>query len=714
MEEEEDEEEEEEEDDDDDDEEDEEEELSRPPSESLSERPGTRGGARGRISGSSFTAEEPLVCPEGLSEADKRDIFGLDETDSDDEAPLPELPPEQGPAPLSGMQQEPSGGEAAGLAYGLTYGLTTVVDHLPIGELPSISDFAPDRSFETWPSRGGGAADIEGVPPVAGKGPDGGARARPGLLGEIEMYVQEELHALGAYRSPRIGSEDRLHVFDTAMGMLIEGIPSVRGVLQGIREQYHIEIERGKELRAGEKMGPLRVELVTTEKLIQVEIHEMKLTIDVQDEAIGKVRAGLRDADEEKSSVIEIQRALQHEIVEWQLKAKADETARQKLHKENVDIINRDLKMDSSILTEKKISQVDCDFLRDLIIECQMEQIRLQGACEKLGGGRDPPYTTDDINAWMDDIRKVQASMQKMSSAAEEQTGAIVKRLEEANALCAQSIAVMEEKMAPRTPRPEEASYKEVFIEPCNNTQADLKSLMDLLIAVEDELSEVQNELPPELLSDSEEEEDSLWVLQEEFEGEGLEEEVPEYMRWEGKIKNRKIPKGSLEGNIKNFWKEKKYYDKKDPDKKSPPEEFFIQWAQKKYGREQRVVADWAYNMLDAALRFRSDADCEMWLNVMEGEYDEEMYWDEVKMLDSVMAAFNKEDMAVNKIVTGKLKKEVMIKTLRATLPLKTDVRFNRLKRTLAKEECAQGNIVVTFTSLRRTRMVIKVLSRKG
>lgn len=63
-------------------------------------------------------------------------------------------------------------------------------------------------------------------------------------------------------------------------------------------------------------------------------------------------------------------------------------------------------------------------------------------------------------------------------------------------------------------------------------------------------------------------------------------------------------------------------------------------------------------------------------------------------MLDGVMAAFNKEDMAVNKIVTGKLKKDVMIKTLRAILPLKTDVRFNRLKRTLAKEECAQGNIV--------------------
>lgn len=281
----------------------------------------------------------------------------------------------------------------------------------------------------------------------------------------------------------------------------------------------------------------------------------MRLTIDVQDEAIGDVRTELRKADEERATVLAQQEALQHQIGEWQFKAKTDEAARLKLHRENVDIINRDLRMDNSILMEKKITQADCDEFRDTIISGQMEQVRLQDACEKFSGGRDPPYTTDDMNAWLDDIRKVQATKQAMSAAQDDQSQQILERLREGNEVLSKQIADIEEKMMPRTPRPTQQSYLEVFLDPTANTQADLKNLMDLLIAVEDELSEVQNELPPELLSDSEEEEDTLWVLQEEFDGKGTGEEVPEYMRWEGMIKNKKLAKGSLEGYIKNFWK---------------------------------------------------------------------------------------------------------------------------------------------------------------
>merc|ERR1711907_784013 len=78
----------------------------------------------------------------------------------------------------------------------------------------------------------------------------------------------------------------------------------------------------------------------------------------------------------------------------------------------------------------------------------------------------------------------------------------------------------------------------------------------------------------------------------------------------------------------------------------------------------------------------------------MRGDYSENIYWDEVQMLDMVMDNFNKMDIQANKRVTGKIRKDVMIKTLRKVFPLKTDIRFNRLKRTLAKEDCAQGSVV--------------------
>merc|ERR1712010_329150 len=44
--------------------------------------------------------------------------------------------------------------------------------------------------------------------------------------------------------------------------------------------------------------------------------------------------------------------------------------------------------------------------------------------------------------------------------------------------------------------------------------------------------------------------------------------------------------------------------------------------------------------------------------------------------------------------VTGKLSKTTLLKAMRKWFALKSDVRFNKLKRCLAKEEAAKGNIV--------------------
>ena len=53
------------------------------------------------------------------------------------------------------------------------------------------------------------------------------------------------------------------------------------------------------------------------------------------------------------------------------MRAKEMEVQRLKIHKENVDIINKDLKMDASALDDKPIKQAACDELRDSIIICQ-------------------------------------------------------------------------------------------------------------------------------------------------------------------------------------------------------------------------------------------------------------------------------------------------------------------------------------------------------
>ena len=78
----------------------------------------------------------------------------------------------------------------------------------------------------------------------------------------------------------------------------------------------------------------------------------------------------------------------------------------------------------------------------------------------------------------------------------------------------------------------------------------------------------------------------------------------------------------------------------------------------------------------------------------------EVIYHDECDMIDNVMNALQAADMNATKTdsasgkVTGRLKKDVFLKTLRQCFPLKTNVRFNQIKRALSKEDAAEGKVV--------------------
>ena len=253
------------------------------------------------------------------------------------------------------------------------------------------------------------------------------------------------------------------------------------------------------------------------------------------------------------------------------------------------------------------------------------------------------------------------------------------------------------------------------------------------------DLQDITDDLPPELLSDSEEEiaddyapvdaftlakpNDGVDPKATRLRGEG--EDVALCFRRVETLANRKIPKGETERIIKEYWKYKKHYDKKGPppppkpvkgkgtvpppgsilqpssasagkqEWSSDPLDFFYVFL-KEYRKlgSQRLITDWAYNILDACRRFAYDADCELWLMVITGTYDQALYWDEKNFFDNLSLSFQKVDKVTNKKVTGKLNKAKFLTELRTLLPLKTDVRYKRLKRSLAKEDGLKGNTV--------------------
>jgi len=179
-------------------------------------------------------------------------------------------------------------------------------------------------------------------------------------------------------------------------------------------------------------------------------------------------------------------------------------------------------------------------------------------------------------------------------------------------------------------------------------------------------------------------------VDQKYFEGLGLGDEVPAYFKWEGKIRNRKLSKRDTESLIKHFWKQKDQVDAKRP-KRMPVDEWFMDFLKNKYTIPEEIV-DWAYNLVDAALRYKYDADCEMFWKVITHQLDESVYWDEFEMTNGFIALLQKLDMnETGGKVTGRIPKNTLVKAMRKWFPCKTDIRFNKLKRALNKEEAAAG-----------------------
>lgn len=87
---------------------------------------------------------------------------------------------------------------------------------------------------------------------------------------------------------------------------------------------------------------------------------------------------------------------------------------------------------------------------------------------------------------------------------------------------------------------------------------------------------------------------------------------------------------------VKDVWRQKT--ESKDED---PLATFFYKYLKGRFGM-QTMVADWGYNMLYALKKYSYDADCELFLKILIGELDEEVYQEQMNMLDRVSVSINR------------------------------------------------------------------------
>lgn len=183
------------------------------------------------------------------------------------------------------------------------------------------------------------------------------------------------------------------------------------------------------------------------------------------------------------------------------------------------------------------------------------------------------------------------------------------------------------------------------------------------------------------------------------FLGLGVDETVPMYLRFEGRLKNWAISKRETEKMINDIWSAKENSDQgqfKDEHLSVYLYTYFI-----KRFKSHVLAIEWGYNLLDGLKRYVFDSDCSLFLNILDGILPESIRADQLSMLVEVLRALEKEDKSQNQgRVTGSISVTAFMVALKKLLYTKPDVSFLRLQRQLQAEVQDTTSRLVNYRDL--------------
>ena len=107
-------------------------------------------------------------------------------------------------------------------------------------------------------------------------------------------------------------------------------------------------------------------------------------------------------------------------------------------------------------------------------------------------------------------------------------------------------------------------------------------------------------------------------------------------------------------------------------------DEFFYKFIKQKFGI-QSVVAEVAYNFIEAIETYRWDSECELFLKIMKFSLSEDIYWDLFLMLESLHEFIKFSDLCVHGKLTGSISRSLLVRQIRIYFPNKKLDDFNKL-----------------------------------
>jgi hypothetical protein len=176
--------------------------------------------------------------------------------------------------------------------------------------------------------------------------------------------------------------------------------------------------------------------------------------------------------------------------------------------------------------------------------------------------------------------------------------------------------------------------------------------------------------------------EDTKW-----FVCKGTGPHVPQFLRANGKVRNRRLPKIKLEEIIEEFWSKKILHDARHDTAVVSVPEYFYKFLQQKVG-DSKVIVEWGYNIADSCRRYSRDADVEIFSLCLFGNLPEAAYHGQMKMISEIQEACTQLDRKQHGGRTTETVDRVdFVRMIKETFAYKSDDDMKALQQALSYDQ---------------------------
>jgi len=495
----------------------------------------------------------------------------------------------------------------------------------PPGKLKPYVDRIPGE-METWPANSNFMSS---------------SQVKPTLLQKLEGYLNRELRELGTPST--FASEKRLQAFREVFEYLIDDFRTYKPLLSSIKQEYENMLESQKETIRS--LEPLKAMLVNVNDQCEQKVLNLKLD-DKKDLALAKKHnAELEDVILTlKEEIISLKRQVKkcQDEVEDVYKKYRDESDSKKLLIQSMNDLKyqqEDSKKEGGASDEPEGDDEDSVFLRIALKKAREDldkkNIKLAEVMADYGDvvpRRDfekMEVQFGNITEELESLKIDYDTLRKEHTALLDIHNKVVEARDSFASDC-------ERLRVSATPRPDWDKCG-FYVEGGQERWTEISSGCSTNEKVDILLAEMTGQ-------DLESIRSGVYGVVDFFEPRGTDEDVPAYLRTTEKVRNRRLGKYDTLVMIKDIWQQKIKEEGKVPfSEHSPMTDYLYKYLKQNFSVENMVV-EWGYNLHDAMMRYSTDRNISIFSGVLNGELDEDIYYENLSFLEGLYRLFATAD----------------------------------------------------------------------